>query len=721
MKPTLALCMIARDEAPVIARALESARALADEILVVDTGSSDATVEIARAHGARVLSHPWQASFADARNVYMREATADWILVLDADEALDAGAAPLIARCMEQPASDGKVCLYWLRELSRLSDAEDGGGRGMEHYIPRLFPRHPKLAYQGAIHEFVAHADGVERLEMRAVPKAVIHHYGYTPSESARKDRNERNLPILEKQVAEHPDDAYAHFNLGSQLNAAGRYAEALAALERSRALAPESRAPFAASRGLIAADCLHRLGRTDEAIYALQQVTHDFPGMADAPFQLGNLLIEKGKPESAEEAYRRAIEVGLYPVPTYFGVTDSGAGTWKPRLQLGMALGRRGRWSEALPPLREARAMAPGLPLAALAYGLAHHHMNLHAEALRIWDEIDLTVPKAAAEPTSPLSDRPLCGSSPFLAARSDARALATPEILCRVAESCVRSGNAARALETAAEAAGRWPESAEARLCEARIRVEAGDGAGALRAYREALAAVPDVAGWLECGEVAAHLGDGAGARAAFEAAARHDPIRPEPLNNLGALAINAGDLLGARRHLGEALRRAPEYDPAAWNMARVYILEGDARRALAFLRQRVGLGKRTVAEILAEWRAVQAGADLGPARHDPVPGLLLACTAAIQSGEGEAAIGWLEALDAAKVAPEAVMPLRVEAEKQRENLGAALGACLRWIETGVNRLAAAQEAGQILMRMGRYEEAARLLDVVLAPAGR
>jgi glycosyltransferase involved in cell wall biosynthesis len=85
---TLSLCMIAKNEEKQIARCLGSAKNFVDEIIVVDTGSNDRTVEIAKQFGAKVVSHEWKDDFSDARNVSLEHASGDWILVIDSDETI---------------------------------------------------------------------------------------------------------------------------------------------------------------------------------------------------------------------------------------------------------------------------------------------------------------------------------------------------------------------------------------------------------------------------------------------------------------------------------------------------------------------------------------------------------------------------------------------------------------------------------------------------------
>jgi len=95
--------MIVRDEEEFLDACLESAKGVADEIVVLDTGSVDRTAEIARSHGARVYSHPWRDSYSEARNAGIDLATGDWILILDADERLDESAKPIIRGAVLDP------------------------------------------------------------------------------------------------------------------------------------------------------------------------------------------------------------------------------------------------------------------------------------------------------------------------------------------------------------------------------------------------------------------------------------------------------------------------------------------------------------------------------------------------------------------------------------------------------------------------------------------
>ncbi len=428
-RPTVSLCMIARDEAPVIGRALDSVRGFVDAIVVVDTGSRDATADIARAHGARVVDFAWSGSFAAARNVYLDAAATDWILVLDADEVLD-GAAPAILECYLNAAeNDGRVCAYQLHEVNHME------GSRADHYLTRFFPRRAGLRYRGRIHEDLFGTAPIERV---ALP-AIIHHFGYTAAESARKGRAARNRELIARAAQEAPDDAFVLCNEGSQKLADGDLAGGLERLLRSRELDPGSRgAPYMAARALQIAGALQRLGRGDEALAELRTAGRDFPGAPEVALRLGEMLAERGDAADAENALRQAITENGSADPTFHGVTDP-ATPWKARLRLGLLLQGCGRGAEALPWLEQARDMAPTALQPRVALGLCHFEAARWREALNEWSRIDLgTVP--------------------------------APDFHARVAEACARLGLREQAMFVARASAAWFPEQADMVLAAAR-----------------------------------------------------------------------------------------------------------------------------------------------------------------------------------------------------------------------------------------------------------
>ena len=187
--PLLSFVLIARNEAGCIARCLDSAKVLASELIVVDTGSKDDTPSIARSCGARVLNFDWCDDFSAARNFGLEAAQGRWILVLDADEYLPPASLAALRALIESPAD----CAYHLLNKS----SSDGGKTGMVGKIVRLFPNRPEIRYEWPVHEQV-----VTSLNRAGIPildtTIEIIHTGYaSPEINAAKQT--RNLRILEK------------------------------------------------------------------------------------------------------------------------------------------------------------------------------------------------------------------------------------------------------------------------------------------------------------------------------------------------------------------------------------------------------------------------------------------------------------------------------------------------------------------------------------------
>ena len=144
---TLSLCMIVKDEEAMIGRCLASVREAVDEIVVVDTGSGDRTVEIAEEHGARVLHHAWTGDFSAARNVSFDAATSDWILYLDADELLVDGDAEALRALTGQTWREA----FFLVETNHTGELESG--TATTHDALRVFRNRPGYRFSGRIHE----------------------------------------------------------------------------------------------------------------------------------------------------------------------------------------------------------------------------------------------------------------------------------------------------------------------------------------------------------------------------------------------------------------------------------------------------------------------------------------------------------------------------------------------------------------------------------------
>lgn len=237
--PLLSLCMIVKNEAENLPRCLASASDVVDEIVVVDTGSSDTTPVLAARAGAKVFHVSWENDFAKARNAAIDRATGAWVLVLDADEELAESFRKGVRRALERtPAAALRVV------VENLSPAGDVAV-STEAPSVRVFRNAPAHRYERSIHEQVTpsilRAGGM----IQDVEHRILHH-GYTSDRAQGGSRAERNLAMLEAELARTPEDAGLRVHVGLAAKAKGDFALARSQLEVAlggRGLPDEARA----------------------------------------------------------------------------------------------------------------------------------------------------------------------------------------------------------------------------------------------------------------------------------------------------------------------------------------------------------------------------------------------------------------------------------------------------------------------------------------------
>ncbi|MEV6851873.1 glycosyltransferase family 2 protein, partial [Actinoplanes sp. NPDC051411] len=225
----LSLCMIVKNEQDVLDRCLASAREAVDEIIVVDTGSADDTAEIARDHGATVLSHDFaDLDFAAARNRSLDAAAGDFVLVLDADETLHPDSAGLIRSL----AADGGDVGYVVKRRNR----RPGGKAAVDHAV-RLFARRPAFRYRNRVHETVDTAILEAGGRLRRSHVIIEHHL---PTVERETEKSRFYLRLLERDLADDPADVDRLTFLAAEHHKLGDFRSAPEVAERIAGLLPE-------------------------------------------------------------------------------------------------------------------------------------------------------------------------------------------------------------------------------------------------------------------------------------------------------------------------------------------------------------------------------------------------------------------------------------------------------------------------------------------------
>jgi len=211
---TLSVAMIVKNEEALLAQCLDTVKDIADEIVIVDTGSTDRTVEIARRYTDKVYFHKWQNSFSEARNHSLDYCTCDWVLQIDADEELLD--PQLVKKTMAVLRNRPDVDAVIVPVLS-----ESTAGTISRTMFPRLFHREG-CHYEGIIHNQLKHPGEAVTADIRFL------HYGYNLSPERLERKNELMIQKLEKQLAENPDDTFAWTNLFDVWHAQGRWQDIL-------------------------------------------------------------------------------------------------------------------------------------------------------------------------------------------------------------------------------------------------------------------------------------------------------------------------------------------------------------------------------------------------------------------------------------------------------------------------------------------------------------
>jgi tetratricopeptide (TPR) repeat protein len=326
----LSVCLIVRDEERNLAQALGSVEKVVAEIVVVDTGSTDRTVEVARQHGARVHHFTWVDDFSAARNFCIQQARQPTILSLDADERLEVGSlAALEAYCKDNAGQAGRVL--------RTNVDADGGVLSVES-LTRLQPNVPDLRYAGRIHEQL-------RLQGNPPPsfqtRVRLLHTGYTQAALHTAGKVERNLRLLRLAEADQPDEPYLTYQRGRTLAAAGAHHEAVeafrAALGKLGDRSPASVRYLPTLLLQLGYACLHS-GDAAGTLDVLSLATDLFADFTDLYFLYGLALMQLGDAAHLDDirlAFEHCLALGEPDPARYESVP--GVGSFRAQHNLGV------------------------------------------------------------------------------------------------------------------------------------------------------------------------------------------------------------------------------------------------------------------------------------------------------------------------------------------------------------------------------------------------
>ncbi|MBN2515988.1 MAG: glycosyltransferase [Deltaproteobacteria bacterium] len=365
----ISVCMIVKNEEKYLDNCLNSIKDIADEIIIVDTGSEDRTMEIAQRYTDKIYSHPWNDSFSEARNHYLNYATGDWIFQIDADEEFVQEDIPILMKAIDNEDIDAVM-------VQIVSTFRNGRSEAI-HSVERIFRNNGIIHYEGRVHNRLV---GMKNAKVYSIR---FYHYGYDLDKKQSKQKFERTVSLLKMDLKDDPTNAKTYHYLSCSYLSQAMFKEALEASLRAINLSEKQ-----CERNMLylwsrynAAMSYYRLKMLDKAEGLAQSGINTFPNHIDSHFililiyydtQQWNLVIDHG------EEYLRLIKL-LKTTPEAFDnlVTCSLNEAWNIHVLIGIAHYELARFDQSRNAFECAVLCAPEPFIAMRAAGIYLYNKN--------------------------------------------------------------------------------------------------------------------------------------------------------------------------------------------------------------------------------------------------------------------------------------------------------------------------------------------------------
>lgn len=297
---TLSLCMIVKDEENEIRKCLDSVINIVDEIIIVDTGSTDNTIEICKEYTSNIFEYVWNDDFSQARNFSINKASSDWILWLDADEELVVHNKKEFLKLFRAKSAS----IYSVKML-HFNDTDQDDYK--EHYISyhhRVFRNHLGFMFEGKIHE---HLNAKDKIDI--CPNIEIHHTGYLSKHIVKKSLRNLNLLIKEKEV--NKEEPWLDYHIAAELYRLNEITKSFEFLNYSIALFLTKGVKPPALLYKLKYDILINTKSLDNAYNGIEKAIELYPDYVELQFYRGVILYQLSKYENAIKAFSYCIVLG--------------------------------------------------------------------------------------------------------------------------------------------------------------------------------------------------------------------------------------------------------------------------------------------------------------------------------------------------------------------------------------------------------------------------
>lgn len=333
--------MIVRDEENAIARCLDSVKDFVDEMIIVDTGSKDRTVEICMSFGAKVFHYEWNNHFAQARNYSLSQASGDWLLWLDADEEIKQASFDQLKEEIFEQKEKSVFSVQLVNHYGSQPPCED---KAFVIAHPRIFRNHIGIRYNNAIHEQLNLLEVLKEDEIGFLPLKV-YHYGYMDEVVANKDKANRNIELIKKEIKKNENDSWLNYHLASEyyriqeLEAAFEYVNKAILCFLMKGLTPPSLV-YRLKYSIII-----QVGSVEGAWPAINKAVEIYPDYVDLQFFKGVILYLREDYDDAVHIFEKCIDMGELNIAH---LTLTGAGSFMAWYYKGACYEKTGKIVEA-------------------------------------------------------------------------------------------------------------------------------------------------------------------------------------------------------------------------------------------------------------------------------------------------------------------------------------------------------------------------------------
>ncbi|MDU5111727.1 MAG: glycosyltransferase, partial [Clostridium sp.] len=302
-KTTLSLCMIVKNEEKYIDKSINSVKDIVDEIIIVDTGSTDSTLDILKNYNVKLYNYKWENDFASARNYAINKAKSNWIIFLDADEILDQSSKNTLIKYIESTPFDGCHFVIYNYRSENQNDFTI-------HYAFRLFRNNKGYHYKGKIHEQIFNDNYKNITSKFSNEEIILHHYGYSIEILQKKDKRSRNIPILLDSLKDNPEDSFNLFNLGNEYLAQNDVNKALYYYELSYSSIDLTK-HYSVHLLYRMTICYQYVKKYNEAMKFVDEALKNFSPNVDFEYLKGCIYLDTKKYTLAIDSFNTCINLG--------------------------------------------------------------------------------------------------------------------------------------------------------------------------------------------------------------------------------------------------------------------------------------------------------------------------------------------------------------------------------------------------------------------------